>query len=300
MNKSLGYQACLKYLTYSKIPLIYATALFALGYGLWQKPWQEPTIEQVRVPVHHWLDMEIEVPEEQLFTTDLPDFSVHTDVAERKAAFFSFVYEFIEHENTRILALRGQLEPILRVVNDDDTASLSDRLRDRLVRIAEQYRLDIESMTEEEMARELELRVDIIPPSLVLAQAANESAWGTSRFAREANNLFGQWCFTEGCGLVPQRRIPGAVHEVRSFDSVADAVHAYYRNINTNATYEYLRELRHRMREEGQEPLDSLALAYGLTRYSERGSEYITELQSMIRFNRLISLDEQHLQLIQS
>lgn len=90
---------------------------------------------------------------------------------------------------------------------------------------------------------------------------------------------------------MPQRRAAGASHEVRTFDSVTDAVYAYYRNINTNEVYDYLRELRLEIREE-EERLDSLVLAYGLTRYSQRSTDYISELQSMIRFNDLLELDE--------
>lgn len=90
-----------------------------------------------------------------------------------------------------------------------------------------------------------------------------------------------------------RRRLPGAEHEVRTFDSVSGAVHAYFRNINTNEVYDYLRELRLEMREREQE-LDSLILAYGLTRYSQRGAEYTAELLKMILFNNLTELDEQY------
>ena len=145
----------------------------------------------------------------------------------------------------------------------------------------------------QDLIDELLVRVDIIPVSLALAQAANESAWGTSRFAREGNNIFGQWCFDEGCGLVPGQRADDASHEVRSFSSVEASVRAYFRNLNTNPTYEYLRELRAQMRMKGK-PLDSRALAQGLLRYSERGHVYISELYDIIRVNDLLALDGQN------
>lgn len=278
-------------LLYPKIPVIYVAALGAGAVGLWQAlNWQQAP-DEVSVEVQHWLSDAEEVDRE-LLNADLPDFTGYNDVAERKEAFFSFVYSFVEHENERIQAHREELEPIWRKM-ERGADLLNGEERQTLLDFAERYRVDVEEMTTGEMAKELKLRVDLIPPSLVLAQAANESAWGTSRFAREANNLFGQWCFTEGCGLVPRRRPDGAKHEVKTFDSVADAVYAYYRNINTNEVYDYLRELRLEMREE-QERLDSLVLAYGLTRYSQRGTEYISELQSMIRFNDLLALDEQY------
>jgi Bax protein len=135
------------------------------------------------------------------------------------------------------------------------------------------------------------LRVDVLPPSLVLAQAANESAWGTSRFALEGNSLFGQWCYVEGCGIVPRRRARGATHEVKSFDSVAGTVRAYFNNINTNQSYEYLRELRADMREEDQ-PIDSMVLAFGLEPYSQRGDRYVDEVQNIIMQNDLHERDD--------
>ncbi|MFM9673737.1 glucosaminidase domain-containing protein, partial [Streptomyces galilaeus] len=78
-------------------------------------------------------------------------------------------------------------------------------------------------------------RVDIIPKELALMQAANESAWGTSRFARIGLNFFGQWCYSQGCGMIPNRRNSGAAHEVAAFKSVRDAVSSYFKNINTHA-----------------------------------------------------------------
>lgn len=276
------------YLLYPKIPVIYVVALAAAGYGLLQLPGGQQSADEVSVAVEHWLPR-VEEPDSELLNADLPDFTDYTDVAERKEAFFSFVHGFVEYENERILSHRQQLEPIWRKA-EGGADRLNEAERQTLLDFAERYRVEVEETGIADIARQLELRVDVIPPSLVLAQAANESAWGTSRFAREANNLFGQWCFEEGCGLVPQRRIPGAEHEVKTFDSVSDAVHAYFRNINTNEVYDYLRELRFEMRQE-QQQLDSMVLAYGLTRYSQRGTEYIAELQSMIRFNNLTELD---------
>src|SRR5690606_24219440 len=129
-------------------------------------------------------------------------------------------------------------------------------------------------------------RVDILPSSLVLAQAANESAWGTSRFALEGNNFFGQWCWSEGCGLVPQQRHSGAAHEVQSYASVADSVRSYFMNINTFPSYLELRRTRQRLRDQGK-PLDRHALAEGLERYTERGAEYVKEVRAIIQVNEL-------------
>lgn len=125
-------------------------------------------------------------------------------------------------------------------------------------------------------------RVDIVPNSLVIAQAINESAWGKSRFARDGNNYFGQWCQTQGCGLVPKRRAVGATHEVKVFLSPQDSVNAYFQNINTNRAYKDFRDLRFKLRLEGKS-LDSLVLIHGLAYYSQKGKLYISLLSKIIR-----------------
>ena len=134
-------------------------------------------------------------------------------------------------------------------------------------------------------------RVDVVPPSLALAQAANESAWGTSRFARDGNNYFGQWCFEQGCGLVPKRRDEGRAHEVATFSSPVESVERYMANLNTHDAYRPLRERREQLRE-SEAPITGIQLAAGLEKYSERGEEYIAELRSMIRFNNLGAYDK--------
>lgn len=138
--------------------------------------------------------------------------------------------------------------------------------------------------------RRLLRRVDIVPPSLALAQAANESAWGTSRFAREGNNLFGQWCYTPGCGLVPMRRELGGRHEVKRFDWPYDSVASYVHNLNTHPAYRGFRQTRESLQDESQ-TLSGLALLDGLRSYSERGPEYLTAIRNIIVKNDLQSRD---------
>jgi len=120
----------------------------------------------------------------------------------------------------------------------------------------------------------------------VLAQGALESAWGSSRFARQANNLFGQWCFVPGCGIVPLQRSEGATHEVKAFASVGEAVEAYFYNINANGAYTTLRDIRQEDRAH-QRPLTGARMAGGLELYSGRGMSYVHELRNMIRSNKL-------------
>jgi Bax protein len=229
------------------------------------------------------------VVEENAFVSELPDFESFGDIDARKSAFFEFLSSFIEAENQRIAAMRAELLPISEVVRSGQM--LSEVEAERLAYIAAEYRLAESGLEPKALVRELLRRVDELPVSLVLAQAANESAWGTSRFAREGNNIFGQWCFDEGCGLIPARRGKGATHEVRAFASIEASVKAYFRNLNTNRSYEDMRELRTAMRMQDM-AMDSMVLARGLTRYSERGLAYVNELQNIIRVNRLLTLDQ--------
>ncbi|MEM0954566.1 MAG: glucosaminidase domain-containing protein [Pseudomonadota bacterium] len=129
----------------------------------------------------------------------------------------------------------------------------------------------------------LRRRLGVLPESLVLAQAAIESGWGSSRFARQANNLFGQWCYQAGCGLVPARRRAGATHEVRSFETIEAAIDAYYRNLNTNPVYKPVRDIR----ENADTSPSGLELAAGLELYSELGDAYIEKVRKLIRSNDL-------------
>jgi len=220
--------------------------------------------------------------------TVFPDFSVLTDVNVKKQQFFDYLEDFIAAENAYMLELRD-------FVKEQGASALagenfSQEERTNLYEVAEIFNLDTDEMADDEVVEELLSRVDSIPASLVLAQAANESAWGTSRFALEANNIFGQWCYVKGCGLVPQRRIEGATHEVKYFDSIPEAIRAYFLNINSNEVYSYLRRLRSLMRERGA-PYDSLVLAIGLGSYSERGDHYVDEIQNMILQNDLKERD---------
>jgi Bax protein len=120
----------------------------------------------------------------------------------------------------------------------------------------------------------------------VLAQAANESAWGRSRFATEGNNLFGQWCFSQGCGLIPNGRPEGATYEVAVFDTPLDSIRSYMMNLNSFHAYDELRKIRKERRDQGQ-MITGKALAEGLINYSTRREEYVKEIQLMIEHNNL-------------
>ena len=214
-------------------------------------------------------------------TQSLPDFSVYTNVKEKKEAFFSFMLPLVDKKN---LDIRKERQFLLFMREKQDTAFSSNERR-KIKKLGTKYglgELDIET----DGLSQLLNRVDEIPVSMVLAQAAIESAWGTSRFARDANNLFGQWCYEKGCGLVPLRRNPGSKHEVKKFDSVEDAIEEYLHNLNTNNAYIYLREVRKNLRHNNQ-ILSGTKLAEGLLNYSEMREKYIEEVRAVIRINKL-------------
>ncbi|MGM0450043.1 MAG: glucosaminidase domain-containing protein [Pseudomonadota bacterium] len=213
----------------------------------------------------------------------LPDFSQYTIVTERKEAFFSYLFPRIALANLRIEAARDYLEQLRK------KESLSEEENEWLEAHASRLRVDTEDR--EALFERLDRRMDIIPPSLMIAQAANESAWGTSRFATKGNNLFGQWCFNQGCGLVPQGRPDGMSHEVEVFDSPYQSVRSYMTNLNRHNAYKGLRERRETLRTQDEFP-DGVTLAGGLEAYSERGQAYVHEIRGMINSNGLPEYDE--------
>ena len=219
--------------------------------------------------------------------TVFPDFTKIVDVNEKKQQFLDYMQSFIDAENQEIRTLRSKLFEIRENIR---RGTLSGEETTEIANLSETYRINYEDMTIEDMIDELLLRVDLIPVSMALAQAANESAWGTSRFTIEGNNVFGQWCYEVGCGIVPSRRISGATHEVRYFDTVEKSVESYFLNINSHDSYAYLRDLRFKMRERGLK-LDPMSLSIGLGRYSQRGAGYVDEIQKIIIQNDLRERD---------
>jgi len=203
--------------------------------------------------------------------TDKPDFTSIDSMPERKSQFFDFMEKYVAQRNKEILLLRYRLQH-----NEVGAKELKA--------LAQKYR--IKPGGADEMRQKLLKRVDVVPASLVLAQAALESAWGTSRFAAMGNNFFGQWCFTNGCGMVPDQRLEGKNHEVKVFDTPFDSVASYMRNLNSHPAYKHFREKRAELRAE-HKPLNGCYLARGLTSYSAKGDAYVESIKLMIRANRL-------------
>jgi len=220
------------------------------------------------------------------FWSSTPNFEEYAAGDERKTEFFNYFSPLVDEKNQEIARTRNQLLAWNKSRNDIgwwDSRTIDD--------LATQYRVKNFSIDDNASWERLLVNIDVLPPSLVLAQAANESAWGTSRFAKLGNNYFGQWCFEHGCGLVPKQRDSDKAHEVAAFDSPQKSLESYMQNLNSHPAYELLRDIRNQLRKEKQ-PITGFALAAGLIRYSERGEEYIEELRAMMKFNKLSKYDD--------
>lgn len=156
--------------------------------------------------------------------------------------------------------------------------------------VAKQYKLKNFNIKSTASWQDLIMRVDIVPNSLVVAQAINESAWGTSRFATQGHNYFGQWCYVQGCGIVPERRAPGNTYEVRKFPNALSSVKAYMLNLNSNHLYKKFRDQRHLLRLAG-EPVYGLNLVSALTMYSTKRQEYVKIITEVIKRYDLATYD---------
>lgn len=212
---------------------------------------------------------------------ELIDFSVYKDVKEKKEAFFNIMYPIIVKENLRVLEHRHTIQALSIIPIEELT---QDQI-DWLAEAAQYYRVKPVSI-DTKLIDTLLLRADYIPPSLALTQAALESGWGSSRFSKQGNNLFGQWCFKKGCGMVPSLRDSGKAHEVSKFATVNNAVRSYIRNLNTHASYTLLREKRAKHRIDNG-TFTGVSLAQTLLNYSEEGPVYVSKVTKFINQNKL-------------
>ncbi|HQT04041.1 MAG TPA: glucosaminidase domain-containing protein [Thiotrichales bacterium] len=213
-----------------------------------------------------------------------PNFSSISLSDDRKQTFIAWLLPLIAQENARVLELRREA---VRLYGLSQQNRLSLKQKEWLVSLATDYEVDLGAKGFDlPFWQNLLHRVDAIPPSLVLAQAAVESGWGTSRLAKDAHNFFGIMCFKPGCG-VPFDGGPG---EFRRFVGVNDSIAFYMRLINTKGAYRAARAERMRHRLIGDVP-SGLALAKTLLSYSELGSRYIDFLLKIMRENKLDEYD---------
>lgn len=216
------------------------------------------------------------------------------EVSRRKDLFIGSVLPLALAVNEQISFERREVEHIHGKLVAGKPLSGSES--SELERLARVYRIigdedtGLAELDERALADELLLRVAPLPVSLVLAQAAEESAWGLSRFASEGNALYGQWVWNDDIGIVPKDRPAGQTHSVRAFRDVYESTLSYAHNLNTHRAYSGFRNKRAEMLSRG-ENLDGFVLAGTLTRYSGRGDAYIESLRTIIRGNNLGVLD---------
>ena len=196
----------------------------------------------------------------------------------RKEFFIQIVLPLILKENNNIKLDRTRL---FKIINKSNNTNLEKKWLDKKYK---QYGIPSKDLSI------LKIRMDEVPVSLALAQAAKETGWGTSRFALEGNALFGQWTWS-GEGLKPKDAEKNEGHKVMKFNVLQASVRAYQRNINTHSTYKEFRKERAKLRDNGK-PLDSIVLSEFLNKYAETGEKYVEVLQQIIKQNNLKDFDD--------
>ena len=199
-------------------------------------------------------------------------------VKKRKNLFIQIVLPLILEENNKIKLDRKKL---FRILNKNHNSIAEKKWLDKKFKLYGVSKRDVST---------LKIRMDEIPVSLAIAQAAKETGWGTSRFAVEGNALFGQWTFS-GDGLKPKNSDNDATHKVMKFKILKASVRAYQRNLNTHSGYQEFRRARAELRDNDQK-LDSLILANYLDNYAQTGSEYTKILKKIIEQNSLKDFDD--------
>ena len=196
----------------------------------------------------------------------------------RKELFLQIVLPLVLQENNNIRLDRKRL---FSIINKSNNTNVEKKWLEKKYK---QYGIPSKDLLT------LKIRMDEIPVSLALAQAAKETGWGTSRFAQEGNALFGQWTWS-GEGLKPKEADESEGHKVMKFNILQASVRAYQRNLNTHKTYREFRLARAQLRDEGRK-LDSIVLSKYLDEYAETGQEYVKILRKIIDQNNLKDFDD--------
>ena len=216
------------------------------------------------------------------YLTKLPKDLKHLgDTKKKRELFIKIVLPLILKENEKITEDRKKLFKIL----GKNFNSAGERVW--LKRRFKEYKID-----DQDLAK-LKMRMDIVPVSIALAQAANESGWGTSRFALEGNALFGQWTWSKK-GILPKNQDPDKTHKVLQFQILKASVKAYKNNLNTHNAYSEFREKRAQLRED-RKTIIGLDLVKYLKNYAAIGDKYVEILEIIIRNNSLTDFDKANL-----
>jgi len=196
----------------------------------------------------------------------------------RKEFFIQIVLPLVLKENNNIRLDRKML---FSIINKSNNTQLEKKWLEKKYK---QYGVNSKDLSV------LKVRMDEVPVSLAIAQAAKETGWGTSRFAQEGNALFGQWTWS-GEGLKPKEADENKGHKVMKFNVLQASVRAYQRNLNTHPSYENFRLARAQLRDAGKR-LDSIVLSQFLNNYAETGNQYVEVLQKIIKQNNLKDFDD--------
>lgn len=230
----------------------------------------------------------------RIYINEIPEDIIGLTTAQRKNFFIKALLPLILRANELIEEDRNRASDLALSLIQNQTLKIADK--NWLLNLAKRYKLTARNGVGSINFDKLLRRVDIIPPSLAIAQAAIESGWGTSRFAQEGNALYGQWTWgrDEAEGMVPTGREEGETHSIRSFKTPIESVLGYVRNLNTHPAYEDFRDLREYARNNDYIPT-GIDLAETLISYSSRREEYIADLKNIIYINRFLDLDEAQL-----
>lgn len=221
----------------------------------------------------------------RLILANLPaDLITLTSVEQRTSLFVQALLPLVLQANEEILLERERLI----VLSSIPEMARSHAEQVWLLQLAERYK------TEPSAFEELLRRVDVVPPSLALAQAAVESGWGTSRFAQEANAVFGQWTYEASQGIAPAEAKETNRHYIRAFEGLTESVTSYLINLNSHFAYASFRNRRKIMRDRIGN-LDPLALANTLLNYSEQRGDYVNAVRLVIERYKLTDYDRARL-----
>jgi len=217
-----------------------------------------------------------------IYLTKLPkDLNTLGDTKKKRELFIKIVLPLILDENKKITEDREKLFKIL----GKNFNTVGERVW--LNRRFKEYKIE-----DHDLAK-LKMRMDNIPVSIALAQAANESGWGTSRFALEGNALFGQWTWSKK-GISPKNKDPDSSHKILQFQILKASVRAYKNNLNTHNAYKEFREVRARLRQD-EKQITGLDLTKYLKNYAAIGEKYVVILEDIIKKNSLTDFDKANL-----
>ena len=222
-----------------------------------------------------------------------PTTSKEITVENKKRLFFRGLAPLILRANELIMTDRDRLKNIKSSFNKN--TAIAEKDEKWIAKLAKAYKVNLdEGKLTASAIDELWKKVDIVPVSLALAQAAEESGWGTSRFAAQGNAVYGQWTWGKNAIVPEQQRKELGNYGIASFETLQQSISAYMLNLNTHNAYASLRTKRAELRAKDQK-ITGHILAGQLTKYSERGEEYVKGLRSLMEYNRLSPADDAYL-----